>query len=643
MNIALLLVDVQEDFLSHPKLLQEKSALINNISSLLQTARKNSWNIFHVQTLIDADAKNAMPHWKKNGAKCYEGTVGATAPKELAPKDGEPIISKQFYSGFENTKLSAALNSQEIDTVVICGIHTHACVRATALDAYARGFKVIIAKEAVASYDKEHAEMTLQWIDNKAAECINTEDIVAKLSLKKEAKIWLQRNPADWNEIFSEVPVQGKDEIAQVIDKLNASVQKIKILTMEQKKQMLIKWHQYLLLNRQVWIDLLVKEMAKPIKDARSEVDYGLGLVQYACENGYDEEALSNGIVRYKPHGIVGLLTPWNNPFAIAIGKITPALIYGNCIIWKPALSAYGISKKIYESLSECGLDEFVGLIFGDAATGKIILNNKNIKAISFTGSVKVGKELAQVCGTFPKPLQAEMGGNNAAIILADMANEKVAKELVGAMFSFSGQRCTAIRRVIVEESVIEEFTNLLCREVQKLKSGDPSEEETQIGPLNSKEQQTYLLKMIDEAKENGAQIAIGGKIPSENTLSDGCWLEPTIITEVSVESFIYQNELFGPVVVIVKAKDIYEAIALHNNVEHGLLGALFTSSKKAQKLFLDEAQAGIISINQARPQFSVSGPFNGWKASGFGTAEHGRWNMDFYTQVQTIYTYNPA
>lgn len=640
-NIALLLIDVQEDFLRHPALLAEKAALIKNISHLLENARNLKWSIIHVRTLLDPYANNAMPHWKKNGMKCIKGTSGSLPPVELQAKDNEEIIPKQFFSGFSNGYLENILNARGIDTVVLCGIHTHACVRATAMDAYTHGFKVYIAKDAVGSYDKQHGKLSLDWLKNKAAECIHTEELFIELSSSKTTNVWLHRNPVNWHEVFQEVHNSGVNEVSISINKVESSLKQLQTLGFVQRRDKLSQWHSHLMSERNNWVDLLVKEIAKPIRDAEAEVMYGLNLIKFLCQDCSDEEQISNGIVKYKSHGIVAVITPWNNPFAIAVSKLAPALLYANGVIWKPASSAYSISKMIYKSLIESDLGDFVGLVFGNATSGKIVVNHKSVKAVTFTGSVEVGRKISRMCAKLSKPLQAEMGGNNAAIILKDMANQSVAQELASAMFSFSGQRCTAIRRIIVENSAYETFTKLLTAEVQKLKVGFPSDYQTQIGPLNSKEHKDYLISLLREAKNNGATIVTGGKEPDNEKFDNGNWLEPTIVTNISENSPLFKEETFAPIAVIIKAIDLNQAINYVNNVEHGLLATIFTKSKEAQTIFSSYAQAGILSINWARPDFSTSGPFNGWKSSGFGIPEHGRWNRDFYTKVQTIYEKN--
>jgi acyl-CoA reductase-like NAD-dependent aldehyde dehydrogenase len=204
-------------------------------------------------------------------------------------------------------------------------------------------------------------------------------------------------------------------------------------------------------------------------------------------------------------------------------------------------------------------------------------------------------------------------------------------------MFSFAGQRCTAIRRVIVHGDILVRFTDALCSAVSALAVGLPADPRTQMGPVIAKPRQANLLEIVRGAQASGGRVVTGGIAPPHCPES-GCWVAPTIMTDLAPESPVATDELFGPVVALLPAKDLNEAIALHNRGEHGLVGALFSRARADISRFLAEAEAGILSINQARPPFAGSGPFVGWKASGFGVPEHGRWNRDFYTRVQAVY-----
>ena len=609
---ALLLIDLQNDFLSSEHLSPKKEILLENVKKILDYARENSWEVIHIRTKIDQDKSDAMPHWKQSGYRCIENSQGVKSPQSIEAIENETIIYKQFYSGFENGELLERLHVSDVKNLFVCGVHTHACVNATVLDAYAKGFKITIINETVGSYDDEHAKLTLNWLDKKAAACIPMSEFFAEETKEKE--------------------------LVEEIAKINRALKNWQTIAIKERKEKLQGVYDALLSKKQEMAELITQEVFKPIKDSYGEVDYGLAHIKNTLDTASDEELFDNGRVKYVPHGIVSIITPWNNPFAIAIAKIIPALVYGNGVIYKPSPYATNVSKKIYEILRDCGFEDLVSLLFGDAQTGRMIVAHSEIKAIAFTGSVRVGEELQRACAKSKKALQAEMGGNNAVIILEDMATQDVAKELVSAMFSYSGQRCTAIRRVIIEASVYDSFSKLICEETAKLIIGDPMDEATQIASVISKTQQEHILKIIETAKEQGADILVGETLHVSDKEMDGHWILPTIIANASLESTIVKEELFAPVAVLLKAQNFDDALCISNSVEYGLLGAIYTKNENHIRRFIQDTNTGIICINQARPKFSYLAPFNGWKASGYGIPEHGRWNRDFYTKVQTLY-----
>ena len=300
--------------------------------------------------------------------------------------------------------------------------------------------------------------------------------------------------------------------------------------------------------------------------------------------------------------------------------------------LWKPALPGSRIAQMLHASLEECGLADWVSLVTGDAATGQAVLRAADL--VSFTGSVAAGRTIVAEAGRRFIPVQAELGGSNAAIIDASADLDEAAEDLAAAMFSFAGQRCTAVRRVLVLETVFDAFVERLTEAVRALRIGDPTDAATQVGPVIDRDREQAFIGM---ARNSGGTVITGGGIPP-NLPPSGCWLEPTLLADLPPNHPLLAREVFGPLAAIVRVPDLDAAIAAHNASEMGLLGALFTQDEEAVERFSDEAQAGMLSINRARPAFAPEGPFVGWKASGYGTPEHGRWNRDFYTRAQAIY-----
>lgn len=644
MRPALLLVDLQQDYLNRPGLEPSASQLIANVAELLDICRRSAIPIFHSATRVRPDGSDRMPHWvAADHWACIEGTPGASSPLEIAPLPDEPIFSKPYFSAFDNPELSATLAAARVDTLIVAGIYTHACVRTTVLDAYRRGFKVWLATDAVASADPLHARLTLEYLEGRAAHCHGTLQIAAQLakpdgdstSAKNAQQTWLHRNPSNWEEVLTEVPLGQPRDLAQAIHKAHCFQPLWGRTGIPARIEKLTGLLASLNRRRTQLISLLVLEVGKPLMNAQAEFDFAIGLLQHSLNTLADEEKVETGSsfrVIHHPVGLVGLITPWNNPLAIPIGKLAPALAYGNTVIWKPALQCTQLSRLVMECLAEADLDQTVALVTGDADTGRALLEQKEIAAISFTGSVAVGRRVSALCAATGKALQAELGGNNAAIITADVDWESVAQDLAPAIFSFAGQRCTALRRLIVEESIMGSFVSALLNATNTLKLGHPSEAQIQVGPLISREQQSRMAALA----ASGGRVLCGGKIP--DGYDHGCWFEPTLISDAHPDSLLVQEESFGPVAVMIPAQNIEHALALNNNVQHGLVTAVFSRNLDVQHRVLSEAQSGIVAINQCPLPIDVAAPFGGWKSSGIGLPEHGRWDKAFYTKPQAVY-----
>jgi alpha-ketoglutaric semialdehyde dehydrogenase len=617
---ALLLVDCQEDYLDREGLQPPRETLVASIADALATARASGWPVFHVRTRVSAGGSDAMPH-RKSAPEAVEGTPGGEAPRQLGERSDEPVFFKRFFSAFDAPGLEKDLRSAGVERLLIAGVHSHACIQASALDAYARGFEVAIGEDLVGSYDPSHGAQALAWLDGRAAKVAASAAI-----LGSAAKPWQHFNPCNADERLFEVEPASADGVASEAGRLRKSAD----LGLGERAAALRQCHGQLVSGRETWVDALVRDLGKPRGDAEGEVAYGLGLLDHVARTLEDEEANGARRVRYRPAGVAGLITPWNNPFAIPIAKLAPALGYGNSALWKPALPGSRIATMLRDSLEDCGLGGRVALVTGDGATGQAVLANADL--ISFTGSVAVGRTIVAGAGRRAIPVQAELGGSNAAIIDTSADLDAAAEDLAAAMFSFAGQRCTAIRRVLVLDAIYDAFVERLVAAVEALRVGDPADPATQVGPVLDKARQSALLTIAQ-----GGQLLAGGSAPT-NLSEQGCWIAPALLAGLAPEHPLLAREVFGPLAAVVRVPDMASAVQDHNATDMGLLGALFSDDEASKAGFLAEAQAGILSINRARPSFASDGPFIGWKASGYGPPEHGRWNRDFYTRTQAIY-----
>ncbi len=647
MGFGLLLVDLQKDFFDRPSLQPDEPTLSRNIKELLNFCRLCRIPVFHCITMVRADGSNRMPHWQTSDRQeCLEGTTGADHHALLRPDEDEPVFGKSFFSAFGNPDLYPTLKAAGIDQIILAGLYTHACIRSTALDAYQNGFKVHIPTGCTGSCEHEHARISLDYLDKRLASTISLaklQELLAPIPLPSRTPHskhgWQQRNPSQWHEILSEVPISDEREVAAAVSSASKAQKDWQRIPPAEKKGYLLRWLELIEVNKEQFLELLSLEIGKPRTDAVAEFAYGVGLLRHTIENINTEGRQASGdnaLVRYLPHGTVAAITPWNNPFAIPIGKLAPALAFGNTVAWKPAIQAPAVARLIHKTASEAGLGEKLALISGDAVTGQHLLRQPGISAVTFTGSIPAGRQIAQGCASSSRPFQAELGGNNAIVVMGDIAPDAVAGEIVEAIFSFSGQRCTAPRRIIIEQRLFARMEKALVTATLALRVGDPASTDTRIGPVISRPKQLELLGLVQSAVNRGGRLLCGGKVPGG--FPDGCWLEPTIIGSPLPDDPVVRQECFGPLAVTLAARDFDHALQLCNDVGHGLTAALYSSVSELQQRFLAEIEAGIISLNTARPNFSVSAPFSGWKDSGLGIPEHGRWDRDFYTRTQAVY-----
>ena len=589
---ALLLIDLQEEYLARPGLQPPRETLTAAIAAELACARAAGELVFHIRTV-----GAPMPH--------REVAPDPTPPPELAEQSGEPVFTKRFFSAFDAPGLDDALKAAGITRLRLAGLQAHACIHATALDAYAKGYEVEIDEALIASDQPAFAAQSLRWLDGRAATLITS-----------TAKTFQHRDPCDQDRILDEFPLATLDEVRAAIGRLPEPT-----LHIAERAARLRTLHDNLSNNRNSFVEVLIASVAKPRRDAEAEITFGLALLDHVASILLEQK----GGVIHHPVGLAALITPWNNPFAIPLGKLAPAIGFGNRVIWKPALQGTAVARLLHQHLVDVGLADSLALIIGGAATGRAMIDSGALNLLSFTGSVPTGRAIIAAAGHHALPVQAELGGCNAAIVDSSADLVEAAADLATAMFSFAGQRCTAIRRVILLADIANAFTDRLTAELAKLQLGDPSEPATQLGPV------------IDRAAQQRF-LALAGTTAPANLSASGCWVAPTLLHDLTADHSLLTEEVFGPLAAIQVARDLDHALHLHDATDYGLVGALFTTDPAAETRFLAEAQAGMLSINRARPAFSPAGPFVGWKSSAFGPPEHGRWNRDTYTRTQAHY-----
>jgi alpha-ketoglutaric semialdehyde dehydrogenase len=383
---------------------------------------------------------------------------------------------------------------------------------------------------------------------------------------------------------------------------------------------------------------LVVREVGKPITEASAEVNRAVAIFRYYAQMvlGPDGETYPAGdprawlVARRYPIGVCALITPWNFPVAIPCWKIAPALGYGNAVVLKPASAATAIAE-MFQDIAQKHLPEYVlQVVTGNAQTGEAVLDHPDVGAISFTGSLEVGRKVAQRAAARGVPVQCEMGGQNPSLVLADADLDRAASTIAYAAMGYAGQKCTATSRVIIEASVYEEMRDRLAGAVEGLQVLDPENEACLVGPVISDASRAAAFEAID--KDDGRVITGGERLDA-----DGFYLAPTLVEVDDPRSLLAQEEIFAPVTAVLKAESADEAIRVANDVKYGLVAAVFTRDLERAMTWASGLEAGLIRVNAPTSGVDFHAPFGGSKASSIGPKEQGLAAREFYTETRTI------
>ncbi|SFE71477.1 aldehyde dehydrogenase family protein [Alteribacillus iranensis] len=388
------------------------------------------------------------------------------------------------------------------------------------------------------------------------------------------------------------------------------------------------------------------KEMGKCITETKQEVARAATILRYYGQDGMREigsvlPSSQSGKTLYSvrvPLGVVAVITPWNFPIAIPIWKIAPALVYGNTVVWKPSRENSITAVKIAQIFEEANLPAGVlHLVNGSGSkVGDALTEHKDVAGVSFTGSNAIGQHIASKAVARNKKYQLEMGGKNPIVVLGDADVEKAATLTLDGAMKQTGQRCTAASRVYVENSIFEEFKEKLLEKVKKIKIGDGADETITMGPIVSGKQFDSVLSYIEKGKEEGATLLYGGKSLKEE-LNNGYFIEPAIFTDVTEEMTIAKEEIFGPVLCMMKIDSYEEGVEKANNTEFGLSAAIFTTSLEKALDFTQKSEVGMVHVNGETGGAEPQAPFGGTKESSAGPSEQGQAAVEFYTELKTV------
>ena len=449
-----------------------------------------------------------------------------------------------------------------------------------------------------------------------------------------------QRNPANLDEVVTRLPESGAGLVAEAAAAGRAALPGL--APIESRVDALDRISAVLAAEAGEIAALITRETGKTITDASGEVMRASRLFRFFAGEGLRIvgerfDSVRPGViveVGYEPIGVVGAITPWNFPIAIPAWKIAPAIAFGNAVVWKPSEHATATAAALMRIIAAAGLPNgAVNLVPGASASGAALVEEAGIDAVSFTGSETTGRGVRIGAATRGARVQAEMGGVNGLVILADADLDLATETLVNGAFFAAGQRCTATSRVIVDQSVADALIERVRARVARLKVGDPADKATEVGPLVSAKQKAGVIAGVEAMRSAGRQAVVAGRAEAP-----ACFVDPVLFDRVSADDLVAREEVFGPVAGLLRVAGYDEALSVLNDARFGLCAGICTTSLKYAEHFKRNARVGMVMVNLPTAGVDYHAPFGGMKASSYGAREQGRAAREFFTVTKTVY-----
>ena len=459
---------------------------------------------------------------------------------------------------------------------------------------------------------------------------------------------WFEnRNPADTNDLIGLFPKSSKADVDAAVQAASDALDGWRLMPAPKRGELLYRLGEILAARKEEIARLMTREMGKILKETRGDVQEGIDTAFYAAGEGRRlfgdtvpvELPNKFGMSIRQPIGVCGLITPWNFPMAIATWKMFPALICGNTVILKPASDTPASAVKLVEAVVEAGVPAgVVNLVHGTGSgVGIPMVEHPGVRLISFTGSSAVGKDIATRCGPQLKRLSLELGGKNAQIVMADADLGLALEGALWGAFGTTGQRCTATSRLIIHKPIKEKFLKMLVERARQIRIGSGLEETTEMGPLVNEGQLETVMKYVEIGKKE-AKLLCGGNRLSAGAHRNGWFYEPTIFAEVAPRARIAQEEIFGPVLSVIDASDLEDAIRILNDTRYGLSSSIYTRDINAAFRAIRDIEAGITYVNGPTIGAEVQLPFGGVKDTGNGHREASHTVLDTFSEWKSVY-----
>ena len=455
-------------------------------------------------------------------------------------------------------------------------------------------------------------------------------------------------NPANTNDIIGHAELCTREEARSAVEAAYNAFKSWKKTLAPQRGRIVAKAARLMEEYKEELAQILTREEGKTLSEARGELTRAINVVEFCAGesrrmNGetIPSELPANFAYTVKePHGVVACVTPWNFPIAIPVWKIAPALVAGNTVVFKPASNTPATAVRLTEIFAEAGIpDGVLNLVIGSGSVaGDEIVKHPAVRAISFTGSSEIGFKMYEQVARRGIPFQAEMGGKNPVVVLEDCDIDLAVEHTAQGTFGSTGQRCTATSRAVVMESIADKFVEKIVARAMSFKLGGGADPSTDIGPSVDESQFKTVMSYIDIGREDGATLLCGGKKAEGEGLENGYFIEPTVFDHVTPDMRIAREEIFGPVLSVLRVKDFDEAMAVANDSEYGLSSSVFSNDYNDINRFIEEIESGMTHVNSPTTGGEAHIPFGGIKATGIGAREQGSTSLDFYTELKVVY-----
>ncbi|MCL4509920.1 MAG: aldehyde dehydrogenase family protein [Bacteroidetes bacterium] len=456
------------------------------------------------------------------------------------------------------------------------------------------------------------------------------------------------RNPADWNEVVGIFPKSDKRDVDAAVDAAKQAYREWSLYPAPRRGDIVKKAGDIMVARKEELAREMTREMGKVLVETRGDVQEGIDTAYYSASEGrrmFGVTAPSELQNKFTMSmrvsvGVAGVISPWNFPMAIPTWKIFPALVSGDTIVFKPASDTPKTAATLVEILVEAGVPAGVLNIVhgGGNEVGMAIVEHEDVELISFTGSTAVGKKISEIASRSLKRVSLELGGKNAEIVMDDANLELALDGILWGAFGTTGQRCTATSRLILHEKIYDKFLDMLAERASRLKLGNGLDESVEVGPCVNESQREKVHSYTEIGKKEGARLVIGGEFAKGGDLDKGWFYKPTIFAEVTPNMTIAIEEIFGPVLSVMKAKSIDHAIELLNGTIYGLSSAVYTRNINHAFKAIRDIKAGITYINAPTIGAETHMPFGGVKQTGNGHREGGASAFEFFSEIKTVY-----